>query len=395
MYRLQRYLFIQLGQSIALVLLALTGLFAFFDVIGELDELGKHSYALRHLVLWVGLSIPAHLVELLPIATLIGAIFAVAQLADQSEFTMMRMAGLFGARLLLALLPLAFILITCAVALSEWVQPMTDQRAKVIQQIVRGQLPTAIDESGQVQQFKSGYWLKDIAGQSIRFVNVQQLQTQPFQLQRVTLYHVNTQFQLVEIIFAESMQPSQNREKFETDTNQTTWQLMGVTRQLVRGATASTEPLSLQAAQAMRWTVEQLPQMSLSLGFDAPLFNTIRTQPMQSNLWQLHQLIQYLQQVGQDASIAQLTWWQKFYAPLSCGFFLLLALPFASLNHRAGGVASKVFIGVLIGVALYFVQKLIAHLTLLHHLPAGWVLSAFWLSVLSVNYAILWFLQQR
>ena len=78
---LTRYLAREIYASIALVLVALLMLFAFFDLMRELGALGRGDYHLGYVILFVVLTVPGHIYELFPVAILIGAIFALAQMA--------------------------------------------------------------------------------------------------------------------------------------------------------------------------------------------------------------------------------------------------------------------------------------------------------------------------
>ena len=77
-----------------LATLIFLALFAFFDFINELDDVGRGGYRLQHAAGYVLLGLPDQAYELVPIAALIGAIYALAQFAQHSEFTAMRAAGL-------------------------------------------------------------------------------------------------------------------------------------------------------------------------------------------------------------------------------------------------------------------------------------------------------------
>ena len=90
---LRRYLGGQIGVAVAFVLFGFLALFAFFDFINELEDIGTGGYKLQHAVLYVLLSLPGHVYELMPVAALIGCIYALAQFAGSSEFTAMRAAG--------------------------------------------------------------------------------------------------------------------------------------------------------------------------------------------------------------------------------------------------------------------------------------------------------------
>src|SRR5206468_8577618 len=77
-----------------LVLLALVALFGFFDMVRELDDLGRGNYKLNAMLAYVALTLPSHAYVLLPAAGLIGTLFALARMSESSEITVMRAAGL-------------------------------------------------------------------------------------------------------------------------------------------------------------------------------------------------------------------------------------------------------------------------------------------------------------
>jgi len=99
--------------SIALVTFGFLTLFTFFDLVDELQNLGRSNpvdgatYQMRHALLYVTLLAPSRLYELLPISVLIGTIFVMARLAQSSEYTILRTSGLDPWRALRLLLTLA------------------------------------------------------------------------------------------------------------------------------------------------------------------------------------------------------------------------------------------------------------------------------------------------
>ena len=58
------------------------------------DDLNKGAYRLNLMIAYVALSLPAHAYVLLPAAGLIGTLFALARMSENSELTVMRAAGL-------------------------------------------------------------------------------------------------------------------------------------------------------------------------------------------------------------------------------------------------------------------------------------------------------------
>ena len=105
--------------AVSFVTAGFLALFFFFDLVDELRWVGRtgaDGYQLSHAFLFVVLSIPSHLYELLPITVLIGTIFVMARLAQSSEFTIMRTSGMGPWRALRTLLTLGgfFVLLTFA-----------------------------------------------------------------------------------------------------------------------------------------------------------------------------------------------------------------------------------------------------------------------------------------
>jgi len=65
---LRTYLAREIYGATLFVFAAFLGLFAFFDLINELTDLGRGQYRLQHALAFVALSIPSHVYELFPVA---------------------------------------------------------------------------------------------------------------------------------------------------------------------------------------------------------------------------------------------------------------------------------------------------------------------------------------
>ena len=78
-----RYFASEILATSLLVLVALLALFGFFDLIKELDDLGRGSYRLTTMLGYVLLSLPSHAHVLMPAAALIGTLFALARMSAQ------------------------------------------------------------------------------------------------------------------------------------------------------------------------------------------------------------------------------------------------------------------------------------------------------------------------
>ena len=71
----------------------------------------------------------------------------------------------------------------------------------------------------------------------------------------------------------------------------------------------------------------------------------------------------------QDATSYQIAFWKKIIYPFSVFVMMALALPFAYLHFRSGGVSLKIFTGIMIGVAFILINNLFSHIGLLNTWP--------------------------
>lgn len=194
-----RYLTREIAGGVLAVLLGFLGLFAFFDLINELDEIGQGGYRLPQAVLYVLLGLPSHIYELMPVAALIGCIYALAQFAQNSEFTAMRAAGMSRQLALRGVLTLGVVLAILTAVAGEWIAPMAEQQAQQLRLNVLGKSPGG--------SFRSGLWLKDsvrdASGQRLqsRFVNIGRLEPDGA-LERVAIYEFDRDFRLRSVIQA-------------------------------------------------------------------------------------------------------------------------------------------------------------------------------------------------
>src|SRR5687767_6138487 len=99
---LDRYIARHVNGSCLLVLLVLLGLFAFFDVIDRLEDVGKGNFGLLALFKYVALRLPHKIYEVFPITLLLGGLIGLSVMAMNSELTAARAAGIGVWRIILS-----------------------------------------------------------------------------------------------------------------------------------------------------------------------------------------------------------------------------------------------------------------------------------------------------
>jgi lipopolysaccharide export system permease protein len=120
---LTRYLSREIYGSLMLVFGALLMLFAFFDLLGELSDMGRGHYNIAYVLLYVLLTVPTRIYELFPVAVLIGTIFALVQMAANSELTIYRSSGASLKQMIRALLKIGLPLMALSLVCGEFIAP--------------------------------------------------------------------------------------------------------------------------------------------------------------------------------------------------------------------------------------------------------------------------------
>ncbi len=346
-----RYLGREIVSSILFVLAGFLALFAFFDFINELEDVGRGGYKLQHAIAFVVLGLPSRIYELMPIAALIGTIFALAQFASHSEFTAMRAAGLGRRRALAAIVAVGMWFAIATALVGELLTPQAEKLAQTVRLSAVG--------GAVAGQFRSGLWirdtLKDAQGNVLRmrFVNIGELLPDAT-LRRVRVFEFDRDLRLVEIVNAESG-------RFKPPES---WRLEGARQ-------TEFEPVRVaDDAVALRATRTVVAQRDWVSELNPDLLGVLMLVPERMSAWSLAQYVQHLRDNQQRADRYEIALWKKVVYPIAVIVMMALALPFAYLQARAGGIGYKVFAGIMLGIAFHFLNSLFSHLGLLNTWPA-------------------------
>jgi lipopolysaccharide export system permease protein len=357
MKTLRRYVVREILLATFLVLLAVLMLFAFFDFVEEIRDLGRGEYRMRHVVRHVLLSVPNHVYEIFPIAALMGTLFALAQLVASSEYTVMRTAGMSLARMLLAILSAGAFLGVLTFVFGEYVGPHAEQWAV--------QLRSRAISGVIAQEFRSGLWLKDDA----RFINVREI-TADGALHGVRVYEFDGQARLVSVSEAK-------KGVYDADRR---WRMSEVVK------TQFTE---------VRTESVRLAQEVWPLVLEPRLLSVLTIQPAQMSVGSLAGYIQHLRENKQKSLRYEIAMWSKITYPLAVCAMMMLALPFAYFQRRQGGVGGRLFAGIMLGLLFYFLNQLSAHLGLLNEWPAQASALMPTAAMLLLAFGMLWWQERR
>lgn len=382
MNTLRRYLAREVAQATGFVLLALMSLFVFFDVLAQIDDVGQGGYTLRAALTYVALSQPSRVYELMPIAALIGTIYALSKLAASSEFTIMRVSGMSTRRLAVWVVSVGVFFVGATYLMGEVVAPPLEQRAQRVK--IQG------SGAGVATEFRSGAWARDIvkdaAGEPtrLRFVNVGTVRPDS-STSGWRIFEFDADYRLRSIATAESgayVPPGEQERSGWLLKNVVETRVPVVERDAAEPAALGTQILR---EPERRWQSDLSPE----------IFGVLLVTPERMSIVALAQYIQHLSANRQRTDRYQIALWNKIFYPLAILVMMALALPFAYLHVREGGVSLKIFTGVMIGVVFYMLNKLFGHLGLLNTWPPVVVAALPSLVVLAVALGTLYWVERR
>ena len=346
MKTVRRLLYRDVLWSVVFVAIAFLSLFYFIDFVDELENVGRNGYTLGHALVHGLLALPGHFYELFPIAVLIGTIYAMARLAQSSEFTILRTAGLGPGRALRLLAIPGFAFAALTLVVGDYVVPISEREAVSLKAGARGGL----------QYGGGGAWLKERraapAGQPLqeRSISINISGTgSALQLLGVRIFEFDTDGRLRSQIEARSGQVQKNG----------VWQLREVQRADWPAPSAS------QAAAGVQ--LYSLPQLDWPSSLDAGVVAAALLPVQTMSTLDLWRYTSHLADQDQAVQQYEIHFWKKALYPLACVVMVALALPFAYLHARAGGVSYKVFGGIMLGISFVLLNNASGHLGLLRH----------------------------
>jgi lipopolysaccharide export system permease protein len=325
----ERHLGREIYGATLLVLAAFLALFAFFDLITELDDVGKEGYELRHALAYVALTLPGRVYEILPIAVLIGSLYALTLLARHSEITVLRTAGLSTGELLLTLGKIGAAFVFLSFVVGEFIVPPAERAAQ--------QLRLTVQSHMVVKEFRSGLWVKD----GLSFINVRDVLPDA-SLRGVRVFAFDAGYRLQSISTAAEGRyvPAGH------------WRLTDVAQTVFEG-----ERARVLHQDEVKWASALNPD----------ILSVLLVVPERMSIINLYDYVQYLSENRQKTQRYEIALWKKLIYPFATLVMMALALPFAYSHDRMSAVSVKVFAGVMLGIVFNMLNGLFSNLGVINN----------------------------
>jgi lipopolysaccharide export system permease protein len=352
MKTVRRLLYHDITASVLFVALAFLSLFFFIDLVDELDGVGRRGRTTWDAFLAALLEMPGHFYDLLPVAVLIGSIYALTRMAQSSEYTILRTGGLGPGRALGLLAVLGAFFGTVTFVTGDFIAPASERQALLMKARF----------NGAIQLAGAGAWLKERRstpeGERSYSVHVAGARGNGA-LVGVRVFEFDADGRLVSRTQAEEGQVDSDGSWTLSQAEITTWPRPAA---LPEGS----EPqLGLQRLARYRWPSTLSASVVAAAVLPLGSMTTLE-------LWRYSSHLNDQEQASQEHKIR---FWRKALYPLACLVMMALALPFAYLNARSGSVSLRVFGGILLGISFVLLNNLTGFLGQLQGL-SPWVAAA-------------------
>jgi lipopolysaccharide export system permease protein len=255
---------------------------------------------------------------------LIGTIFAMVQMAANSELTVYRSSGVSLKQMIGALLRIGLPLVILCYLCGEVVAPPSERMAQQLRL-------KAQNAKVSVKEFRSGVWVKDERS----FINVKSVLPDTSLLE-VSIYEFDERYHLRSITLAE-------RALFLEEAR---WQLEGVRQTRFDNQKAF---------------VDNRPSAEWHSSLNPDILSVLLVVPEQMSAWNLYQYTGHLRDNHQKTARYEIAMWNKLVYPFAVLVMMMLALPFSAYQRRDGGISGKIFMGIVLGLSFHFVGRLFAN----------------------------------
>ena len=322
---LDRYITKVILQSVALVLMVLLALGIFVSFVSQLDNVGTGTYELSDAIAYVLLTIPKQAFDMLPVASLLGTLLALGNMATHSELIVMRASGISLFRLARTVIIAGVLLAVVSLTLGELIAPPSEQFA-------RRSRALALDDRLSIAGGRSA-WIKD--DQTI--INVDELRGEEH-LGGVYLFEFDDDRHLKSISRAGSAD-------FGSDGK---WRLADIEETIFAPGTPGL-PGKI-TANVISGRVQPTFLHPELLGLSVVNPDSLASRGLLS-------YASYLKRNALDSHRYEVAFWSRLSEIASVIFMTALALPFSFGSLRSAGTGQRLLVGVLVGVAYVLASK--------------------------------------
>jgi|GEM_PF-3657414 len=313
---------------VLLILLAVLLLFLLIDELGDLSP----GYDIVIALAVVALKLPTWIVRIFPLALMIGTIFALGRLADQSELTVIRSSGISTNSILYSVLLAGLIPIICMLLMAEYVVPRSEFNAQNIY--------NAAHNKFLFQKTRYGVWLRN----KDNFLHIGKMLSVS-NMQDITYYKFSKN----------QLQKAISAPNGRIDNNGMLYFYQPQTYEFTRTAVKT----------------HQDKILVIKTGMSPHMLAQIQIEPNIQASKDLLEQRNYLKQNLFDTTQIDYALWSRLSYPFTSFLMLFLAFPFVLGSNRIKTASQRIFTGIMVGLVFFTISRILEQIGLLYYVP-GW-----------------------
>lgn len=310
-----------IAASIGIVLSVLIGFDTLLALINEFEDLGDGDYNLLSALVYVAYTVPRRIHENFVHGAVIGTLVGLGVLAGHGEITALRAAGLAKRRIALSCVATVGVLTLGIFILGETLAPEGERWAQA--------LSVQAKHRDYALSRDTGMWARD--GDTV--VNAKSVLVNDGQLQMrdVRLFDFEASGRLRAITRSEIAMHQDGAWRMEN----------------VRRFDFGDTKIAAEEQANASWTSTLDPQV-VSQGAIRERYQSM------SALWESYR---YLKSNRLNTQAVESAFWSRLFSPLTTLALVFAITPFAFGALRSGGAGKRLFLGVVIAVSAYFLQR--------------------------------------
>jgi|TARA_B100001059_G_scaffold56140_1_gene51073 lipopolysaccharide export system permease protein len=302
---------------VLLILLSITALYEFISQLGNLEA----NFGVLQAFLFAILRLPQLSFEMLPIATLIGSLFSLGQLASKSELIIIQTAGISIDQIAKMVCASGLFIVLFAILMGEFVGPSMDYYARNMRDEARYS-NTGVD-------FGNAVWIKD--DQAI--MRLERVNTD-YDFGSIYIYRFNPDGSLMSIAVAENSGIDRNEDWVLNDFRETRFEQDRV-------VTSSSEVVNE------------------TFDLNSDLLGVTLVKPISLSVRELIGYVDYLKKNELFSSRYEIELWSRISAILTILLMPILALAFVFGSLREVGSGARLVLGLVVGLVYFLMSELI------------------------------------
>jgi lipopolysaccharide export system permease protein len=337
--RADRLIALSVVGSILIVWLVLVGFDALNQLVRQLSRVGDHGYTVSDALTFIVLTLPRRMYQHFGSASLIGGLLGLGGLAASGELTALRAAGMSKFRLVLSVVAVTGALSLLVMLMGETLGPSGDQQANALQLRSR---------SGHMAlTHGSGLWARN----GDRVINARSAVA-------VEHKHGPASVRLVDV------------REFRFDQDGQLDRFLHARDATRDGKDWTLHQVRISSANDQRVHSTEKRRMPWSIQLDPRVLEQSLVHPEYLSIPDLRRNMHYLKANGLNAAPYANAFWGHILFPFNVLALVFCAMPFAFGSVRSGGLGRRVFIGILLAIGWYFLQRVITNMGMVYGVPA-------------------------